>query len=572
MKKVFIGLTSVLLFSQTGCEIEDYNLSDISTDDLVLTTSISSPIGQSSISIEDLLKKQNIEGLGYDENGLVVFAYDTLQHFAVESIQTKGFNSIRNLNGYYLFEKQIDKKGVSKEEFENLSTPLNLSLPKGEKIPVKGKIAIKDIFDDEKYRIDSIIFKQAPVVVNLKTDIKGLLENSTANFGINANDNETGFKPKADHPFTINLNNTTIKLGKTDSIEIDGYLTLTSALTIPISPKNKLAILLTAADNSWHFDKAWGIFNGIDTQFGFERIPIDLYEKNDEEGVKFNLIAENPNITLNAKTNIGIPFALGIGRLEATNGKKTISAEFEDGGNTYIKELDYAKTPGDNITALDVTFDKKNGNIDKLVNMLPNEVAIDYVFSPLETDLNSEQNHFITSDAYIDMLCRVELPAYLRKGSYILVSDTLKDIEIGDDLGEKYSFERLKLTAIAKNSLPFNAKVQFYFLQENEETGAISIIPDININKDITVAAGKVNSKNDMVMASTTSIQLLEFKEKDIPSLKKAKHLLIMYEVAVNEFNKVKVTRDNKLNVVLKGFAKGSVNIGNLEDKEDENN
>ena len=46
-----------------------------------------------------------------------------------------------------------------------------------------------------------------------------------------------------------------------------------------------------------------------------------------------------------------------------------------------------------------------------------------------------------------------------------------------------------------------------------------------------------------------------------------------MYEVAVNEFDKVKVTRNNKLNIVLNASAKGSVNVGKLnETKEDENN
>ncbi len=575
MKKAFIGVVSAFLFCQTACEVEDYNLSDISTDDLVLNTSVSSPIGRSSISISDLLDMQEISGLGYDENGVIVFTYDTLQRFEVEPIKTDGFNSIRSMSGYDLFEEELTEAGITKEKYKTLNIPYKLPLPANEKINICGKIAVSDLISEDQYRIDSIVFKHAPVVISLNTDIPGLLENSTATIGLATSENEAGktTTANASRPFLLNLSNSVIKLGKADSIELTGYLTLSKKMDVTLTSNSYLSIRLTAESDTWTFDKAWGIFNGIEPQYGFENIPIDLYEKNNEDGVIFNLLVENPQITLKARTNMGVPFLIGISRLEASNDKKTIAAEFDGGNKTFLKELNYAKTPGDDITALDVSFDKNNGSIDKLVNMLPNQVNLEYTFAPVEADLNGDKNYFITSDAYIDLLCRVELPAYLRKGSYILVTDTLKDIEIGEDLGEKYSFDKIKLTAIASNSLPFNAKVQFYFMQENEETGEMSIIPDVNINKDITVSAGKVDPKTDIVKSATTTIDLLEFREKDIPSLKKAKHLLIMYEVAVNDFDKVKVTKDNKLNIVLKAFAKGSVNIGKLEDKdEDENN
>lgn len=568
MKKIFLCVVSAFFVCLSACKVEDYNLSDINTDDLELSTSVGSPIGRSSISIADLLKKQDVAGLGYDENGVVVFTYDSVQHFEIEPIKANGFNSFHYFAGLNLFEDEIEKTGIPKDEYIFLGKPIPLTLSPNEKIRIKGYIAVSDLLKDQEVRIDSIIFKEAPLHVALTSNIEGLLENST----ISLINEENGFKQNAKNKVILDLSNTVLRLANSDSVEVECILTIKKKINIKLSATSYITMHMAAGDGTWKFEKAWGVFNGLEPQIGNEVIPIDIFEKNEQDGMKYNLLVEDPRITLKVQSNVGIPFRLGVDKLEATNNKKTVSAKFENGKNTYSKDLKYAKKPGDNITALDVTFNKKNGGIDQLVNLLPNQVTLAYNFQAINGDLKGDKNYFITDDAYIDMLCKVELPAYLRKGSYILVSDTLKDLDFAKDLGEKYSFEKIKLTAVASNSLPFDAKVRFYFLQQEEGSDEISIIPDSNINKTVSIAAGKVNSSNDIVGKSTATIDLIQFNEKDIPSLKKAKHLLIMYEVAVNEFNKVKVTRDNKLSVFLKAFAKGSVNIGKLNETNDESN
>lgn len=573
MRKIIFGVVSTFFVCITSCKVEDYNLSDISTDDLVVNTAVSSPIGQCFISVEDLVKQQDIEGLGYGDDGVVVFAYDTVQHFQIDPINTNGFYSQEVLSGYDLFEEEMGKAGITKEQAVMMNKPVKLTLPRNDRIKITTKIGLKDLVDDTQYRIDSVIFKEAPVHVILQSNINGLLENCSASIGFSGNKiDDLGYKPSADKPFMVDLGSTVLRMANTDSVEVDCYLDVNKQTKISITPESNVVINIATGDAMWKIEKAWGVFNGLEQQLGHEVIPIDIYDQ-EEDGVKFNLQVEDPRISLKVHSNIGIPFRLGVDKLEATNGKKTETAIFENGKQSYNKDLNYAQKVGDNITALDVTFNKKNGGIDKLVNMLPKEVTLDYRFEAVDGDLNGKENYFITDDAYIDMICKVELPAYLRKGSYILSSDTIKDIEFGEDLGDKYSFKYVKLKALVSNTLPFNAKVSFFFLQEDEKTGEISIIPDNNINKSINVKAGRINSKSHIVERSANTFELLEFKERDIPSLKKAKHILIMYEVAVNEFDKVKVTRNNKLNIVLNASAKGSVNVGKLnETKEDENN
>ena len=114
MKKIFLCVVSAFFVCLSACKVEDYNLSDINTDDLELSTSVGSPIGRSSISIADLLKKQDVAGLGYDENGVVVFTYDSVQHFEIEPIKANGFNSFHYFAGLDLFEDEIEKTGIPK--------------------------------------------------------------------------------------------------------------------------------------------------------------------------------------------------------------------------------------------------------------------------------------------------------------------------------------------------------------------------------------------------------------------------------------------------------------------------
>ena len=82
-----LAAATALITAMAGCQVEDYNLNDIPTDSLYVTTGVSAPVGSSTITLNDLIKKAEIDGLETDEAGLLVFRYDTTYKFSLASVE-----------------------------------------------------------------------------------------------------------------------------------------------------------------------------------------------------------------------------------------------------------------------------------------------------------------------------------------------------------------------------------------------------------------------------------------------------------------------------------------------------
>lgn len=558
---------AALIVCQTSCVVEDYNLSDLDTENLELSTSVTAPVGHCSISITDLLDMQNVEGLGYDENGLLVFTYDTTQHFDISGIKMDGIDRNFTFSNYELLKSPIEEQGYSQAQFLAMGN-IGMTLEKNTKLPINVGIPISELYNnDPNVRLDSILMKESPLFVDLTSQIGGLLDNSDVTYSVilNGKELQTATGP-ANKPLTLDLSGKFLRIGTADSLYLDGYLTMKNKMVANIETQgNGLAVHVFSKRESFSFEKAWGIFNNIDPMSGYNPIEIDVFEKNKQDGVDYNLIMENPQIKLEATTNIGVPLHLEINELSASNATETRSAFFNNGSKQWKTDLDYATVLGTPTKALDQTFDKDNGRIDMLLNMLPNQMAFGYDFSVVKKDMDSKESYFVTDDAYIDLKCNVNLPIYLRKGSYISLHDTITDIEIEEDLGEVYSFETAKIVAEVENGLPFDADIEFQFVEADTILGipVYYVIDDPNIHKTISVKAAKTNS-NDEVEKPLKENITIQFSTDDIPNLKKTKFIYVNYKIAVKEFEKVKVTKDNMLNIKLKAYAKGNVFINKL--------
>ncbi|MCQ2192749.1 MAG: hypothetical protein MJZ23_07835 [Paludibacteraceae bacterium] len=573
-KSSFIPLlfATGLTLMQAGCEMEDYNLSDIDTENAELVTALGAPIGRSAITISDLLEKQDIDGLGYDSTGLIVFSYDTIQRLSIEGIKINGFEHSFDVRPYDLLEEALDGLGIDKQQFNDMvfDKEMRTLVPiiPAIHLPFDAKIAVSELIAEyDQQRIDSIILKKAPIHVTFESNIDGLLENAMATMGLRSENGDI-IAPtfvKANQQLTFEPVYTLIDISNTDTIYFDGYLTAIKAMTLTVDKNSYFTINMWADDGSFEFKKVWGIFNGLETQRGSNLIDIDIYNKN-ENDISYNLQLATPKIDIEVNTNVGIPFRLGIDRLEAANSNKSLRAKFRDGSYSYLADLGYSKKMGDEVNAFKETFDKTNGTIDNLLNLLPTSIALDYSYAIVDMDLETKGNYFVTDDAFIDLKCSVELPAHLRTGSYIVMSDTIRNINLGEELeDETYSFDKASVTAEVLNSLPFSAKIKFIFQREDSITGKIVDILDKNIEKEIVVDGAAVDPVTKRVSNAKRSDVKLEFTGDDVPSLKKAKHMRVIYSVLVPEDQpEVKVCKDNALNVNLKAFVKGRVFINKL--------
>ena len=337
-KSSFIPLlfATGLTLMQAGCEMEDYNLSDIDTENAELATALGAPIGRSAITISDLLEKQDIDGLGYDSTGLIVFSYDTIQRLSIEGIKINGFEHSFDVRPYDLLEEALDGLGIDKQLFNDMvfDKEMRTLVPiiPAIHLPFDAKIAVSELIAEyDQQRIDSIILKKAPIHVTFESNIDGLLENAMATMGLRSENGDI-IAPtfvKANQQLTFEPVYTLIDISNTDTIYFDGYLTAIKAMTLTVDKNSYFTINMWADDGSFEFKKVWGIFNGLETQRGSNLIDIDIYNKN-ENDISYNLQLADPKIDIEVNTNVGIPFRLGIDRLEAANSNKSLRAKFRN--------------------------------------------------------------------------------------------------------------------------------------------------------------------------------------------------------------------------------------------------
>jgi hypothetical protein len=556
----------------TSCEVEKYELDNLQTDSMEINTGIGAPLGTSTITVADLIKKQNVKGQTADESGMLIFKYDTTTHFGLESVKIKGFDHKSQIGGFELFKNQLSQKDIL-SELQLALQPQKVTIPlySSTELTINTAIPLKIETDSTiKSRIDSILFKNAPIYMKFTSNVNSLLENSDFVYNVDqVNGTEKGTITDLSQPAKINFNNKAILLGHGDSLKLNGYLKPKSNINVDVDKNSYVGIETYAEDGTILFKTIWGIFNTTKTQKGHNDISIDIYDKADAD---FNLQVVDPSINIVAKTNVGTPINMSINSLIGINNTTKQYAQFSKNGITSTSDTissNYAKTiNSDTVTAFNETFNSENGSIDKLVNMRPHKISFDYEFGTVTKDTSDAGNYFISDDSYFDISCGVEIPALLKKGSYITARDTIKDINLGDYIGKGYTIDKIKVKCALENYLPFNATVQLYFVQVDTIAGvpSMSIIPDTSINKHIDIASAMVNETGEVTNGRTNEQDIL-FTNDMTDELKKAKHLILVYKVAVDDsFEKVKVTTKNALKGTVSVYAKGAALINHIDD------
>ncbi len=124
-------------------------------------------------------------------------------------------------------------------------------------------------------------------------------------------------------------------------------------------------------------------------------------------------------------------------------------------------------------------IDKEYGAIDQFFDNPTHPDVIDVIEFKYTVRLDEDKiNHdptpnFITSDAAIKVIYKIQIPLYLKPGSYYNLNDAIKDI--GDDIDdalEDASIDNAKLILTVLNGLPLK--------------GDLSLIPLDSLNREIT--------------------------------------------------------------------------------------
>lgn len=561
----FLGVAlSCMLYN--ACKVEDYDLSDLSSDSLQVKTAIDAPLGRTSISIADMMKRQKIEGLTEDESGLLVFSYDSTVHFTRPDFSINTVERKRKKTATSLMKEFFGESTISQADFKKYGYTFNLR--NGDIIDLGTTIELNlNSKVLQGSRIDSVLLADdVKAKLKLNTDIPGLIENSA--LVIKYPDfyhDKDGFKELSvtspRNEVTCDFGGGMLHFNGKDTIKLVGYLQIIKPVQIRMNKDNYLEIKGSLEKPQNDFKIVWGVFKSDKNKSGSISLDVDLF---DNSKMDMNLILANPKANFSVISNLGVPTVMTVKDITATSAEgEKVSAIFEDGSSTYKVNLDRCDVVGESKELANMTFDSKNGQIDKIINVNPKKVSSSYCLTlPENVDLNMKGNYFFREDSYADVKYSVDIPLQLRKNSYIAAYDTIKNINLHTIIKDFIDVDYVKVTCNMVNSLPFRATATVRFQALDSTTKKLYFIDCLT--RQFSAKAGSVGA-DLFVDKPATSVDTVVYKGVMADTLRYIKHAIIEYRVDVDDFEQVKVKSTDKIKADISAFGKASALVKKLK-------
>ncbi|MDR1729183.1 MAG: hypothetical protein LBR52_00770 [Prevotellaceae bacterium] len=529
----------MLLLSEgmISCIDNSYNLDEFSSE-MQLNTALVGPVGSSKITISDLLANLNVDtDLLKEHPGdkLLYFQYDDTVQIELEPVKFKLGS----------FERTFE--GIENDTLNLLATNYHMDFIE--------KVDFGEMDDADK-RIDSVLLNMGTLKITIDQNI--LNESSDV-------------KIKLVFPEQVRKDNRTadpVRLGVGENnISLNGYLIdftrgdlyFTFEISVPegtlisLGQNSRITVSASPSTQNLAFRKAWGYFKYPEES---EKVAIDLFDGVEKENI--NLLFQDPKLTLSAKTNLELPATFSINSLQTKGGKSDVTAEFIVNG---IKSPSYSIQFKDGLAA--ANLNAQNVNLDKMLATFPDSLDFSYGFEIGSKNESTELDASVfAGGAFIDINFGVELPAWFKKGSFIQLTDTVADVNLGDLVENDLNLDEAIIYFDLENGLPLNVDVKFSFLDSLNNPVVIKnpkLLSNLNVLK---VDAASVNPVTNVVDKTTKASLKIELDNTMTDEIKQFKHLVVNYKVDVNSnANSVKVTGNDFLQAKMSFYLKGGIKI-----------
>lgn len=207
------------------------------------------------------------------------------------------------------------------------------------------------------------------------------------------------------------------------------------------------------------------------------------------------------------------------------------------------------------------TFDKTNGEIDKLFDTQPYPNQIEYMFSVDEDPNTNRSEVFVASDSKVKVNVEVRVPVELKNGSYFELNDSILNVNstIGKILDD---VDSAILVLNITNSLPLKAKYLMTFWNAAEQKITTTIANEYTLNSPDVDVSGNV-----IVPATGLAIQqiLVKLNKTQISDLKNTSKIKFTLRVDGKDVAApIHITRTNSIKVKFGVFVNASTtqNLG----------
>ena len=558
IKKLLTYFAICTLFA--SC-ITDVNIEDINAD-MTLGTSLALPIGSVHANMMNLLDIVDSTYVTSDSTNAICLLYEQNNINLELNLDT----SFRK--GEYLKETlTLRTRPCFQELFSVLPSNIkSIPLPIGVyvfNVDTVYNLDFNRIKEDEITQIDWARIDKANIDFIVK--VEGI-ELSEENFLIMSLHYPCLLDEEYDHLFediTITTNNFSMKEAMNNFIayfeELDGNFIdleidfkLVSSGTTTISRDAKLTFETEINLINTHEVHGFVWYKDpIDAGKITYDIPQDIFQN--ELLANNKLLFANPEVTIKATTNVGLPLRLELTDVYATKGDRIEYALF-NGQDNAIQNLNIPTEAYDSATTT-ITINREYGSLHTLLSMLPETINLDYkVTTPQETKTKIGEQ-FLTIPPLARLDIQAKLPFQFDPTTSFTYKDTL-DANLSELLGSSLEIINIDTICIyldVNSSLPVNASLKLGYLNENNDL--IMESEHFKINSAEVDQEGRVQTPTTTELALATSSQTIE----DVYDTKK-----IVLEIGVEGYDEnsmIYFETTNAIDIKVSAFAKAKAEL-----------
>ncbi len=432
--------------------MNDVDLTNIS-DKFQWNGSLAVPVGEATLTLEDLLTQldsQNIlitEGqeILYQDSDSIDFRFREIDLAKYSQSVVETFNISPGGNSSIQANKTVSitpindniNLGLNSTSDERVDSAVINSAVLSVKVTVEnininpGNLKLKLNFPIDKVHAtngSSVNISFTPTAFNRAENV------TISNFVINTSGNATGI------PLTLQLDITTGS----------------SAITVDPTSVVGVELKFTRFD----YKVAYGFFAPAVIATKTLKQDLDLPSFTDDGLFLF----ANPKAFLTVKSNIGAYLKFNVDYVKAypkSNHSQEVYATFNGSPSTSESMGKKPAAPGKWVVKQLRTLDKDYGATDRLFSNANKPDVLEYKYSVgIDNSTNDHTPDFITPDGTIKVLYKIQIPLYLKPGSYYEFKDTL--VDAGEDINSALEDVEVNSGSIfltVSNGLPVKGKL-----------------------------------------------------------------------------------------------------------------
>jgi hypothetical protein len=528
--------------------MNDVDLTNISNK-VQWNGSLAVPVGEATLTLEDLLAQLDSQNILITEGQEILYQDSDSIDFRFRDVD-------------------LAKYSQSLEKSFNVS-PVDITIPANTPFPslISEENINLGLNSTSDERVDSAVIYSANLSVKVNVEnINNINPNNlklTLEFPTDKVHKKNGSPIKIEftpgtfnHPEIVTISDFVINTsGNASGIPLTLKLDITTGSSpVTVGPSSVVDVELKFT--SFNYKVAYGYFTPAVIATKILTQDLDLPSFTDDGLFLF----ANPKAFLTVKSNIGAYLKFNVDYVKAypkSNSSQVVYASFNGSPSTSESLDNKPAVPGLWVTKRLRTLDKDYGATDLLFSNENKPDVLEYKYSvDIDRSKNDRTPDFITPDGAIKVYYKIQIPLYLKPGSYYEFKDTIPDA--GEDINSALEDVEVNSGSIfltVSNGLPVKGKLTLVLKD--------SLGRDISttFTKEYDIDAPQVDSEGYVVESGITPQKIeIALNNDQLNDFKRSKDIVYKFRIDSKDANSfIHFKKSDTFKVKLGLFVNGKV-------------